>query len=245
MVPERRGGAIRRVSESCARTVGSRLYSAKYLTWRRQAAILPRVQQPLRPHPVRSLPERASDDLRFIRHTMERAVAFTAVPGWGGVLMGCTALGAAALAMRAGSPRAWLATWLVAAALAVLIGVSDMAQKAAAGRSSFRGSWRAPGWRFAAALCPALVAGACLTVVLARSGLHALLPGVWLLLYGAGVASAASFSIRPVRNMGLAFMLAGVLALLSPAGFGDAWMAAGFGGLQISFGLWIARHPDG
>jgi hypothetical protein len=203
------------------------------------------VHEPFLPRPVHSLPERARDDLRFIRRTMERAVAFTAVPGWGGVLMGCTALGAAPLAMRAGSPRAWLATWLGAAALAVLIGVSDMAQKSAAGRSSFRSGRRAPGWRFAGALCPALAAGACLTPVLYRAELHALLPGVWLLLYGAGIASAGSFSIRPLRAMGLALMLAGVLALLTPAALGDAWMAAGFGGLQVGFGLWIARHPDG
>jgi hypothetical protein len=214
------------------------------LTEAHPAPILGPVHDPLL-QPLHSLPERARDDLRFIRRTMERAVAFTAVPGWGGVLMGCTALCAAALAQRAGSSGVWLATWLGAAALAALIGVSDMAQKAAAGRSSFRGGWQAPGWRFAGALCPALVAGACLTLVLARAELHALLPGVWLLLYGAGLASAAAFSVHPLRGMGHAFMLAGALALLSPAELGDAWMAAGFGGLQIAFGLWIARHPDG
>jgi hypothetical protein len=45
--------------------------------------------------------------------------------------------------------------------------------------------------------------------------------------------------------MGLGFMGLGALALLGPAGWGDAWMAAGFGGLHILCGVVIARRYGG
>ncbi len=55
--------------------------------------------------------DRAMDNLRFIRETMERSAVFTSVPGYGGALMGATAIGAAIIAhnqpsigMRCGSP---------------------------------------------------------------------------------------------------------------------------------------------
>ena len=55
------------------------------------------------------------ENLRFIRETMERAGAFTAVPGWGGVVMGVIALAAAAIAATRESDVAWLVTVAVRA----------------------------------------------------------------------------------------------------------------------------------
>jgi len=189
--------------------------------------------------PAPTLHARASDDLHFIRATMERAAAFTAVPGWGGVLMGVIALFAALAAAGAATPTGWLVTWICAAALALLVGATDMANKLRAGGNSLL---RGPATRFASALVPPVAAGALLTLGLGRAGLYDVLPGAWLLCYGAGVVSAGSLSTASVRWMGACFMLFGAAALLSPPSWGNAWMAAGFGGLHVLFGLWITRH---
>jgi hypothetical protein len=198
----------------------------------------------LRPLPPEkpSLPKRAIDDVRFIRATMERAASFTSVPGWGGVLMGAVALLAAPIADRTPDRHWWLVIWFGAALLAILIGASDMAQKARAERESLL---RGPGWRFAMALVPPLAAGALLTFVLFRAGLADLLPGLWLLVYGVAVVAAGTFSIRAVKWMGLTFMLAGAATLFAPASWGDACMAAGFGGIHVAYGVWIARANRG
>ena len=99
--------------------------------------------------------------------------------------------------------------------------------------------------RFAVAIVPALGAGAVLTAVLAASRLTARLPGCWLLLYGTAVTSGGAFSVRPVPLMGVGVMALGALAFVAPAAWGDWFMAAGFGGLQIAFGLVIARRHGG
>jgi len=61
---------------------------------------------------------------------MENAAEFTAVPGWGGVAMGVTALVAAFAASRQATPRAWLTVWLIEAFVAVAIAAPAAATKA-------------------------------------------------------------------------------------------------------------------
>lgn len=185
---------------------------------------------------------RAVDDLRFIRRTMECASSFTAVPGTGGVLMGITALLAAIVASRTSTPEAWLTTWMAEAVLALLIGGWAMDRKARLIKMSL---FSAPGRKFILGLCPPMVAGALLTVVLYRAQLIGVLPGLWLLLYGAGVVTGGAFSVRVVPVMGLCFMMVGTAALFCPEAWGDWFMAAGFGGLQIVFGTIIARRYGG
>jgi hypothetical protein len=182
------------------------------------------------------------DDLSFIRRTMEHATAFTAVPGWGGVAMGATALIAGATASRSATPGEWLALWLVASVVALLIGGWAMRRKARrAGTTVFSYSGR----RFVLSFLPPLAVGALLTAAVARAGLYQALPGTWLLLYGAGVLTGGAFSLRIVPIMGMCFVVLGVVALFGPTAWGNALMAAGFGGLHIVFGLLIARRYGG
>jgi hypothetical protein len=102
-----------------------------------------------------------------------------------------------------------------------------------------------PGKKFVAGFAPAMLAGALLTAVLFRASETALLPGVWMLLYGAGVVSGGSASVRIVPLMGAFFMAAGAIAFLFPALDPNVILAAGFGGLHIIFGFVIAVKYGG
>ncbi len=197
--------------------------------------------RPLRPAPV-ALDEHARDNLRFIRETMERASSFTAVPGWGGVAMGITALGAAAVASRQADSVSWFITWLAEAAVA--FGIASFTTLSKARRANVP-ILAGPGRKFALSFAPPVFVAALLTVILFRAGLIWAIPGVWLLLYGTAVITGGAFSIRVVPLMGLCFMVLGTVALFSPASWGSILLAAGFGGLHIIFGAVIARNYGG
>jgi len=195
----------------------------------------------VRPKPV-ELHAHAMDNLRYIRGAMERAGLFTTVPGLGGVLMGSTALAAAWIAGPAGATRRWLSVWAAEAALAMVIGLAAAAEKSRRTRTPLLSG---PARKFLAGFAPALVAGLVLTAALANSGSAAVLPGMWLLLYGTAVVSGGGNSVRVVPLMGACFMVMGLIALLLPAGAGNLLLAAGFGGLHIIFGTVIAVKYGG
>ena len=185
---------------------------------------------------------RAADHLRYIRETMERAAEFTAVPGWGGIAMGFTAIGASIAAAHQHSPKAWLTVWLAEAFVAIAIAAATAATKAhRANAALFSG----PGRKFLLSFAPPIIVGGLLTFALFHAGLASILPAVWLLLYGTAIVTGGAFSVRVVPVMGICLMTVGGLALVAPAAWGDALMAFGFGALQIGFGIWIARHHGG
>lgn len=200
--------------------------------------------EPLLHRPPNSvkLDDHARDNLRFIRETMERAGSFTAVPGWGGVAIGVTALGAAAIADRQSSSYDWLVTWGLEAFVAISIAVWTTLSKA---RSAGTPLLSGPGRRFVYSFAPALFVGALLTLFLVRANVMDAVPGTWLLLYGTGMVAAGAFSIRVVPLMGLCFMVLGAVALFSPWSWDNALLAAGFGCLHIIFGAVIARNYGG
>lgn len=192
--------------------------------------------------------------LRFIREAMQRTTTFTAVSGWGGVAMGATALIAALVAWQQPTVVGWMRVWAAEALIGFALGAFFTAQKA---RQHGVPLLSGQGRKFLLGMLPAILAGFALTLALyiydvgaagqeaLGLGVLSLLPGLWLLLYGAGVIAAGMFSIRLIPLMGSLFMLLGLLALLAPAAWGVLFMAIGFGGLHIGFGLYIARRYGG
>jgi len=184
----------------------------------------------------------AIEDLRYIRETMERSAAFTAVPGWGTVAIGVTALGAAWGASRQTSLGAWCAVWFLEAALAIGIGSACMIVKATKAGGA---AWNGPARRFIVSFSVPLLAGAALTLAFLRAGEAQWMPATWLLLYGTAMIAGGAFSVRVVPLMGACFAGLGVASLFLPQAWGNALLALGFGGLHMIFGWIIARRHGG
>lgn len=184
---------------------------------------------------------RAADNLRFIRDTMERAASFTAVPGWGGVMIGVSALVAGLIAV--GRTLHWqMYIWLAEGAVALLIATLTMRLKSKRLALSLQSR---PARRALLSFMPPLLVGAVLTPVLYRIDALNVLPSLWMLLYGAAVVTGGAFSVRIVPVMGLCFMAVGTVSLFAPSDWENAFLMAGFGGLHMGFGTIIARRHGG
>lgn len=189
-----------------------------------------------------ALHDRAMDNLRYIRETMERATPFTGISGWGEIAIGSTAFIACFIAAQQTTFRAWLAVWVAEGLISVLIAGWSMDRKA---RTVHLPLVSGPGRKVVFSLAPPLIAGALLTLVLARAGAASAIPGTWLLLYGTGVITGGMFSVRAVPAMGLCFMLLGAATLFTDPAYANWFMAAGFGGLHVLFGAIIVRKYGG
>jgi hypothetical protein len=188
------------------------------------------------------LHDRAIDNLRFIRETMERAGSFTAVSGTGVMAAGGVAVLAAMVAARQPAPGRWIGVWVVAAVLATSVAVVSTVKKA---QSLGPPLMSGPGRKALLAFTPAVVAGAFLTLALMRAGSTDLLAGMWLLLYGAGVTAGGALSVPVLPVLGILFMALGVGALMAPPALANWFMLVGFGGLHIACGFAIARRYGG
>lgn len=189
-----------------------------------------------------NLSDRAIENLQFIRETMERSTNFTAVPGYGGILMGVTAAVAAYIAAEQVYLRDWLIVWLVEAGLAFSIGLLAMWQKSKiAGQSLFS----IPARKFAFGFTPPLIAGIAITLGLWRFEHYEVMAPAWMLLYGASIVTGGAFSVRIVPVMGWLFIALGAVCFALPAIYGNIFMGASFGLLHIIFGAIIAKRYGG
>src|ERR1041385_1596267 len=192
--------------------------------------------------PVRFVSDRAMDNLRYIRETMERATPFTGISGRGEMAIGATALVASLIAAQQPTFKLWLAIWFAEGLISLLIAGWSMDRKArAVGMPLVSGLGR----KAVFSLSPPIIAGGLLTIVLVRAGLTNAIPGMWLLLYGTGVITGGMFSVRAIPAMGLCFMALGAIALFSYPTWTNWFMAAGFGGLPLLFGAIIVRKYGG
>jgi hypothetical protein len=189
-----------------------------------------------------ALSDRAIDNVRFIREMMERSAHFTAVPGYGGMLMGVTAIVAAYIAAQQADGRGRLIVWLTEAFLAFAIGILAMWQKSKLAESSLLS---APARKFAFGFAPSVICGAAITLGLWRYAQYDLMVPVWLLLYGSAVVTGGAFSVRIVPVMGWIFIGLGAVAFALPAAFGNYLMALSFGVVHIIFGAIIAKRYGG
>lgn len=189
-----------------------------------------------------SIGDRAIDNLEFIRETMERSTHFTAVPGYGGMLMGVTAVAAAFIANSQVYMVDSLLTWLIEAALAFAIGLLAMWQKSKIGGQSLLS---APARKFAMSFAPPLIAGVAIVLGAWRYGDYYSMAAICMLCYGAAVVCGGAFSVRVIPIMGWCFIVLGMAAFALPSNYGNLMMGLSFGGLHIIFGAIIARRYGG
>lgn len=186
--------------------------------------------------------DRAIDNLKFIRETMERSAVFTSVPGYGGILMGATAIAAAYIAHNQTYIRDWLFVWLTEAVLAFFIGLLAMWQKTKLSKTSL---FSAPAKKLLMNALPPMLCGVFITFGLWRFGhFEAMIP-TWILCYGAAVVCGGAFSVKVVPVMGWCFIALGAIAFFLPVNLGQIMMGLSFGVLHIVFGFIIGRKFGG
>jgi hypothetical protein len=186
-----------------------------------------------------ALDSHALGTLQYIRASID-AAGLLAVPGSAGIAMGAVGILAALLVSLKPLAAHWLQIWLTAGFVAIGCGTALMIHQVVShGTALYRGPLR----KFLMCLCPPLLVGAVLTWQLWLYAQTALIPGVWLLMYGCAVMAASTLTRRALAVMGALLAALGVVALLSPANWHNAVLGIGFGGLHLLFGILIGGRP--
>lgn len=197
--------------------------------------------------------DEAQARMREIQRIMETATLFTLLPGTaavvGGLLvfLGCGAsywllhsLNFAGIMELSMSGRVTLCLmWFAIAVAAVAVNVVFTARLAA--RQQIAVNPR-PAQVAMFSLTPCVVVAAVLSLQFLVDGVPQeirYIAPVWMLLYGTGVYTAGLFSVRAPRLLGLAFMLAGVVALFAFPDYGVISVGASFGLLHVVFGAYV------
>jgi hypothetical protein len=180
----------------------------------------------------------AEQTLEVIRTLMERGTRYTNLSGHAGIAAGLCALGGCAL-------RAWLNTPFVATWLGVLVAASAATAFFTARMASANGEplWTRQARTVTLALLPSLLSALILTAVLARVGEEQLLPGVWMLLWGVGALAISFFTPRVMSALGITFMAAGAVALLTPPSSDVLTMGMTFGVIHLIYGIALTLTP--
>lgn len=196
---------------------------------------------PIQPEASAAIESRALGTLAYIRASIESSSSMD-VPGMAGIVMGIIGALTALVVSLPSLASHWLAIWLAAAALALVLGGFLVARQVVRrGHSGYLGPTR----KFLLCLLPSLLAGAVLTSVFGTVGATGFIPGTWLLLYGCAVLSASTVTTPAIARliciMGALFVALGTMAFALPAASHTAMLGLGFGGLHITFGVLIGR----
>ena len=186
-------------------------------------------------HNTVALDTHALGTLQYIRASID-AAGLLAVPGSAGIAMGAVGVLTAVLVSLKPLAAHWLQIWLIAGLVAIAFGTALMIhQVVTRGTALYRGPLR----KFLMCLCPPLLVGGVLTWQLWLHGQIALIPGVWLLMYGCAVMAASTLTRRALAVMGALLAALGVIALQLPSSYQNAVLGVGFGGLHLLFGMLI------
>jgi hypothetical protein len=191
--------------------------------------------------PPTSLHEKAEDNLRFIRASMQGASEFTGVSGKGFGIAGSSALVAAWIAEQQATDTRWSLGWMIELLFAGSASLILTAHKANQQGSSL---WSTNGKKLLFAFMPTMSVGAVLTLSLFLQGNISWLPGIWLSLYGASVMTAGAYSVEIIPVMGALFLLLGAMVLLTPVP-ANLVLGIGMGGFHIVFGIFVWRNYGG